>query len=83
MQVDEVLPVLEALEGHWVLKEFVSFEEAEDPVEPEDHELLGLLGLKDLLHLPLFFYFRYVFSHLLIIWYMYSSVSFFLSSCDN
>ena len=49
-------------------------------MEPEDHELLGVLvGLEDLLHQPLFFYFRYVFSHLLIIWYVFSS-EFSLSS---
>ena len=69
MQVDAVLPVLEVLERHWVLKEFVGFEEVEDPVELKDHELFRLLELEDLLHLPLFFYFRYVFSCLLIIKY--------------
>ena len=47
-------------------------------MEPEDHELLGLLGLKDLFCLLLFFYFRKVFSHLLNIQYMFSSVFFLI-----
>ena len=55
----------------------------EDSVEPEDHELLGVLvGLEDLLCQPLFFYFRYVFSHLLIIQVVFSS-EFSLSSANN
>ena len=73
-----MFPVLEILEGHWVLKEFVGFEGVEYSVKPEDHELLGVLVLGDLLHLPLFFYFRYVFSHLLTIWYTFSSMLFLI-----
>ena len=92
MQVDVVLLVLEALEGNWVLKEFVGFEEVKDPVELADHEFLGLLGLEDPLHLKLFFYFNCNFCHLLIIWYMFSSLFFpypfmiikiFLTFCFN
>ena len=57
--VDEVLLVLEALEGHTVLNEFVGFEGVEGSVELKDHELLVVLvELEDLLHLPLSFYFR-------------------------
>ena len=63
--------------------ELVGFEEVGNSVELEEHELLGVLGLEDLLCLPLYFYFRCVFSHLLIIQYIYFSVFFFLSSCDN
>ena len=60
---DAVLPVLQE---HLVLLGFVGFEEVgysvdlegmEDSAEPEDHEFTGVLGLEDLLCLPLFFYF--------------------------
>ena len=67
-------------EGIWYSRNF-EFHGVEDSVEPEDHELPGLLGLEDLLHPPLFFYFKYIISHLLIIQYMFSSV-FSLSNCD-
>ena len=71
---DVVLLVLEALEGHWVLKEFVGFEEVQDPAEPGDHELLRLLGLEDILQLPLFFYFRCVLSFINYLVYIFFCV---------
>ena len=52
MQVHAVLLVLE---GHLVLQGLVGFKGVEVLVEPEDHELLEVLGLEDLLDMPLYF----------------------------
>ena len=54
----------------WILR---GWEGVEDSVELEDHELLeGWVGPEDLLHLPLFFYYKCAFSHVIIIWYIFS-----------
>ena len=51
----------------------MGFERLEDSVKPEDHEILVLwVRPGDLLCQPLFFCYKYVFSHLLAIHYVFS-----------
>ena len=49
------------------LGDSAELEGVEDSVELEDLEFLKVLECEDLLCLPIFFYFRYIFLHLLII----------------